>query len=170
MHYARWRLRGSPLADKPAKCPKGGAERYLREVALSYDGDECLIWPFRRDKKGYGALNGRIVSRMVCVGTYGAPPTPEHQAAQSCGNGHGGCVAKRHLRWATALENAADKIFHSRIMRGRKSTCSKLTESNVRQIRRMIATHSQGELGRLFGVGQPHIHKIINRTTWAWLD
>lgn len=170
MHYARWRKFGSVLSDKPAKCAKGEAQRYFREVVLAYEGDECTVWPYKRDGCGYGILDQSTVSRRVCAATYGPPPTPEHESAHSCGNGHLGCYTKRHLRWATHLENAADMIRHGRSARGRRGPRTRLTEVDVREIRRLIATHSQGEIGRLFGIRQPHVHQIINRKCWAWLD
>lgn len=83
---------------------------------MAYEGDDCLTWPFLKSPRGYARMhvNGRDkrVSRLVCEEAYGTPPTPDHHAAHSCGKGHLACVTKRHLRWATPVENAADKIIH----------------------------------------------------------
>lgn len=112
-HYTRLLRHGDPQAGRT---PCGDLERFYREVVLPYEGDECIAWPFSRTSSGYGKiyLGGQhlIVSRLSCEEANGAPPTPEHQAAHSCGNGHLGCVTKRHLSWKTSLGNAADKKHH----------------------------------------------------------
>lgn len=88
--------------------------RFVKETALPFEGNECLEWPYSGNNWGYGQLTvaGRLVvaSRFVCEIAHGDPPTPEYQAAHSCGNGHLGCVNPQHLRWATPKENSADKI------------------------------------------------------------
>lgn len=54
LHYQRWSVSGDPSADRPARSNKGEAQRFFREVVLTYEGDECLIWPYSRDNYGYG--------------------------------------------------------------------------------------------------------------------
>lgn len=87
-------------------------ERFFREVVLSYDGDECLTWPYAKDGHGYGQLfrGGRnfTVSRLVCIEVNGPPPGPDYDAAHTCDNGHLACVAKRHIVWKTHAENMLD--------------------------------------------------------------
>lgn len=86
--------------------------RFLREDVLRYSGDDCLPWPYARDTGGYGILRiggqRHVVSRWVCEATNGAPPEPTYEATHSCGNGHLGCVTKRHLRWGTHAQNMAE--------------------------------------------------------------
>jgi len=115
-HYQRWRVHGDPRSGAPLR---GGVKRYFQDVVLSYEGNECLIWPFARNAKGYGIMRGGIVSRIVCERANGPPPTPEHQAAHSCGKGHEACCTKRHLSWKTQTENNADKLIHGTSRRGR---------------------------------------------------
>lgn len=99
------------MANKP-----GTAMRYLVDVVLRYEGDECTIWPFTRNDRGYARTrwNGKLrnVCRMICEKVNGPPPTRVHQAAHSCGNGHLGCVTKRHLSWKSPQENSDDKYVH----------------------------------------------------------
>lgn len=112
-HYHRWERHGDPLAGGTTR---GEPARYLAQVVLPYAGDECLTWPYSRMKNGYAnhTHEGRtvVLSRLVCNLVYGAPPTPRHEAAHSCGNGHLGCVNPRHLCWKTHTENEADKLIH----------------------------------------------------------
>jgi len=113
LHYERFKQHGDPLFTLTAA--NGEPARFLAE-ALSYTGDDCLNWPFNRSQKGYAQIwqDGRqtLAARRVCLLAHGPPPTPEHEAAHSCGNGHDGCIAPGHLRWATHAENIADKQLH----------------------------------------------------------
>lgn len=112
-HYKRLKRHGDPLVKG---LPRGEAAPFYRDVVVPYDGDECLIWPYARTPAGYGVLDGhkiKVVSRRLCEEAYGPPPTPKHHAAHSCGNGHLGCVTRRHLSWKTPKENGADRIAHT---------------------------------------------------------
>lgn len=169
-HWYRWRHHGDPLGGGTSR---GGPERYLREVALAYDGNECLTWPFYRNPKGYGTIrrNGRphIVSRIICEEANGLPPTPQHQAAHSCGNGHLGCVTKRHLVWKTQVENEADKLIHGTSNRGSRCGTAKLNEGQVLEIRSLLGRMSQREIGKRFGINQQAVSNIAIGKTWVHL-
>lgn len=167
-HYKRWKCYGSPLAGGTFR---GQPLRWVKEVALKYNDDDCLVWPFARDANGYGKVwyNGRLhlVTRVVCEEVYGPPPTPKHEAAHSCGNGRGGCANWKHLRWATRAENESDKILHGTLPRGERQWFSKLTEAQVLEIRKMAGTSS--EIAAMFGVSRRHISDIKALRSWAWL-
>lgn len=170
-HYARWRAHGDPTAL--VRTENGEPQRYLIEVVFAYEGDDCLIWPYNRSNHGYGLLrvDGRhkIVSRLVCEEINGPPPTPEHEAAHSCGKGHEGCVTKSHLSWKTSAENHADKLIHGTHDRGERSPRAKLTEAEVRAIRRLAGTMRLQDISDRFGVCMSHVSAIIKRQRWAWL-
>ncbi|MBZ9659741.1 hypothetical protein LB523_11865 [Mesorhizobium sp. ESP-6-4] len=146
----------------------------MEEEVLVYDGDNCLIWPYSRGADGYGNLNYdgkvKIVSRLVCELVNGEPPTPEHEAAHSCGKGHEGCVAPNHLSWKTAKENALDKICHGTMPRGETHPASKLSESQVVEIRGLSKTKSHSEIARVYGVDRKTVSLIISRKNWGWLE
>jgi hypothetical protein len=109
-------------------------------------------------------------ARVVCILVYGDPPTPNHEAAHSCGNGHLGCFNPDHLRWATVAENMQDKIDHGRSCRGELHSRNKLTETDVRAIRELGRTMLQRDIAALYSVTTTHIGYILSRKTWAWLD
>lgn len=172
-HYSRFRKYGSADAPVEARSPRGAAIRYLREIVLPYKGDDCLGWPFSTNK-GRALIwwEGRLVpaARVVCTETYGPPPTPEHESAHSCGKGHEGCVTPRHLRWATIVENMADKLIHGTHPRGERNGLAKLTEADVRAIRALSESgESQYALARRFGVSRENIREIAHHRRWHWL-
>jgi len=168
-HYQRWWVHGDPLAGST---PKGEPARYLYEEVLTYNGDECLAWPFARDGSGYGQIRldskTYTVSRLVCEATHGAPRTPNLDAAHSCGKGHLGCVTKGHLSWKSRRENVADMVVHGTISRGSKHG-SKLTEADVLVIRSLRGELTVTALAQQFGVAPSVIHNIQTGKRWAWL-
>ncbi|RWO34773.1 MAG: hypothetical protein EOS10_00270 [Mesorhizobium sp.] len=111
VHYQRWSRHGDPLAGR--KTMNGEPQRYYREVVLTYEGDECIPWPYVVSFGGYGRMKKdgtmQFVHRLVCAEVNGPPPTPDHEAAHSCGKGHLACVTKRHLSWKTPKENCAER-------------------------------------------------------------
>ena len=94
----------------------GAPEEFYQSVVATYEGDECLIWPFARNSQGYGhiRLNGSmvLVTRRVCEADHGEPTDGQSFALHSCGNGHLGCVNRQHLRWGSQVENMADMVKH----------------------------------------------------------
>lgn len=106
---------------------------------------------------------------LVCCAWHGPRP-PKHQAAHNNGDGHDN--RPENLRWATSLENAADKLLHGTDARGEKHGQAKATEEMVRDIRRRF---SAGE--RLVSIrasypqlGRTCVPKIAHRQRWAWLE
>lgn len=172
-HYQRWRRHGDPLVGG-ALVRYGGPLRYFTDVVLLYSGDDCLIWPYGRNDFGYGMLwaNGRKsrVHRLACEATHGEPPTPGHDAAHLCGNGHNGCVNPHHLQWKTDAENEADKVAHGTSNRGERHGMAKLQRDHVVEIRRLCGTMPQSEIARRFGISQAAVSAINSRKAWAWLE
>jgi HNH endonuclease len=147
----------------------GEAERFLHEVVLKFDGQSCLMWPFGNcEHYPVIRINGRArkVHQVVCQAVHGDPPSADHVVAHSCGNGVQGCVAPRHLRWATRADNEADKILHGKANRGSRHGMSKLTERDVIEIRSMKNKAPQRELADQFGVRQPMISRIQSGKFW----
>jgi hypothetical protein len=141
------------------------------EKALTYEENDCFIWPFGRDSKGrarWERLESTYltthVSRAICMEIYGNPPTDKHQAAHSCSNGHLGCINPKHLRWATQIENSADD------QRGEDCSHSKLTEEHILEIRKLSRTMTSELIAKKYNVSRPHISRIINRKRWSWLE
>lgn len=141
--------------------------------AISYDGDDCLIWPFARSGQKYGCMRFRgstqLAHRVVCELVHGSPPSPLSQAAHSCGKGHEGCVNPRHLRWDSRSGNFADKVKHGTDSRGEKSSLAKITNDDVVRIRSLRGKMSQSAIGAEYGLTQPTISKIQSGKRWSWM-
>lgn len=116
-HYMRFIRNDDPLAGKTSR---GEPLRWLDE-AMFRQTDECVFWPFSQELTDDAKvkINGRTVRvcRLVATITHGEPPSPDHQAAHSCGMGHVSCINPRHIRWALPEENAEDKRIHA-LVRG----------------------------------------------------
>lgn len=169
MHYHRLQRHGDPLGGHKFQ----GAPRAFMDKAITYDGGDCLIWPFAFATRPTINIKHKsyLVCRMVCEAVYGAPPSPRHQSAHSCKNGGMGCVARKHLRWATPQENEADKIAHGTKLFGEKVGNAVLTDEAAIEIRRRYEAGgiSQRALGRLFGVSQCPIRMIVTGKGWKHL-
>ncbi len=164
-HY--WQLhKGRPLT--PLSYRRNRCEPWL-EAHVDHEGDECLIWPFARiQESGMASVRYRgrqtIASRVMCELAHGKPPTPEHQAAHSCGNGHLGCMNPNHLRWATPKQNCADKVAHG-TWAPRK--VERLTPSKVHAIRELALTVSRRALCDMFDLSPARASAVLNRRTWS---
>ena len=169
VHYERAKRHGDPLCCKKPISPRGSTISWLAAHA-NYSGDDCISWPFAHlpDGRPHMRLKGRSVrpSRIICEMAHGAAPSDIHHAAHSCGNGHLGCLNPRHLRWATPVENAADKVEHGTVVAGEAHYASKLTAADVREIRRLHGQIYQREIAEKFGVQITAVNKILNGKSW----
>lgn len=169
-HYTRLRRHGDPLGGRTSP---GDPLRFIKEIALNHTSKQCLTWPFCKNRDGYGQLwiEGKlaIASRYVCELAHGAPPTPEHQSAHSCGKGHEGCIAPGHLDWKTRAENMADTLEHGTRKRGESHVLAKLTEVDVREILTMKGER-QCKLAARFGVTPQTVSSIQSGKSWAWVE
>jgi hypothetical protein len=172
-HYERWRRHGDLNEAVPIR-PKGVALGILHQIVLPYQGDDCLQWPLKGRVFGYPKIafegQDRLVSRVVCEITHGPAPSPIHEAAHSCGNGAKGCISPKHIRWATPVENEADKVAHGTAPKGERNAQSKLREPDVVAIRRIGKSASQAAIARRFGVSPGLVSRILSRRLWSHLS
>lgn len=170
-HYKKFRKYGDPLESK--KASNGELYRFLTDVAMKFEGEECLKWPYAASHgRGRLTIPGSrdvVASRYLCELVYGPAPTPEHHAAHSCGKGDDGCVNPKHLRWASPSENEQDKVTHGTSNRGERCGSNKLTEKQVLEIRELAKTMRPCQLAKMFPVTESGIRSIRDRKTWAWL-
>lgn len=172
-HYRKWQKYGDAMAGRTRAYNRVAVDQFLA-VAVAYRGEDCLLWPFARNKQGYGAVRvgGKhyVASRYICEQVRGAPVETGLEAAHGCGNGHLGCVSPLHLRWATRRENIDEALKHGRRLFGEKTPQAILTRVNVLEIVRKI---ERGVTSRViaaeFGVSLSAIKGIRRGDNWAWL-
>lgn len=126
--------------------------------------DWCLVWPFARDKHGRGMMgfNGQHywAHRFMCRLVKGDPPTTDHTAAHSCGNGHGGCVNPHHLSWKTQAENLEDCRAHGTIVRNHHGNVRRLMPEEIKAIRDARHFQTQCQLAAKFGISEGTVSDI----------
>lgn len=78
------------------------------------------------------------------------------------------CVNPKHLWLGTHAQNIADKVAKKRQARGQHHGNSKLTNAEVRKIKRQLLNGiTPRVIGRLFGVHRATIHKIKIGKNWG---
>jgi hypothetical protein len=167
-HY--WQLhKGRELA--PLSYRRNVTEPWLL-AHVGYEGSGCLAWPFQRlQTDGRAAVKWKgkqtIAARVMCELAHGKPPTPEHEAAHSCGKGHEGCVHPGHLSWKTHVDNMADQLIHGTRARGELHGASKLREADVHLIRASVGLISQAALAKQLGVQAAAVGKVARNERWG---
>lgn len=159
-------------ANRPISRNRNGAGLAFIAAAMLQETDECIIWPYGRSTNGYGGthVDGKYIAahRYVCILAHGEPPSPDHEAAHSCGKGRSGCINKNHLRWDTAKGNAADRKIHGTHRGGERIPWSKLTDADVLKIRAASGS-SLASLARQYNVSSTTISDIRMGETWKHL-
>jgi hypothetical protein len=143
-----------------------GARAAFLFAHVEHAGNDCLMWPFSC-RSGYGSLDYKGKNwhphRLMCMLAHGEPPTPQHEAAHSCGRGHDRCVNPRHLSWKTRSENQRDRYIHRRRP---SQPVPKLTQEQAGQIRALSGKVPNADLARTFNVSRATIRKIILGEVW----
>lgn len=171
-HYRRYRRSGDPLfvnKTRKRRDPPSFASRFWDRVDKTSNANGCWEWTGFTNLGGYGRLR------------WGAKKVLAHRAAwklehgkdassmllHSCDNPK--CVNTDHLREGTHKDNANDKCRRNRQAKGSATGRAKLHETDVQQIKEMIAlkTMKQTEIARMFGVGRSAIVRIKSGLTWA---
>jgi hypothetical protein len=140
------------------------SKRWLEQHLDHADREFCLIWPLSRAQNGYpvcGANNAIRPHRIMCEHRNGPPPSPAHQAAHSCGNGHLGCVNPWHLDWKTPSENQLERYQQSGL-----APRAKLTPAQVDEIRALKGRARTVDIAHQFGVSEANIRQIQSGKTW----
>lgn len=175
-HYMRWRRQRTPLTAPmvDAKQQRQAKIDFVLSAAAATH-DECIIWPWSRDKDGYpkftapGGVTARA-HRYVCRLVHGPAPESSPIAAHSCGNGHLGCISGRHLRWKDAQGNSDDCVAHGKLSMGEAHSSAKLTEAQVKTILSLLhAGVPRASIARMFCVTPSNIGHIKMGRKWKHL-
>lgn len=139
---------------------------------LLLETDDCVIWPYNTNHKGYGQvyLDGKSVAvhktaleKRVGLAPKGKPlclhrPVICHKRA---------CFNYRHLYWGNYQENKKDQILDGEHVIGENHPMAKLTEDEVIKIYKDKRT--QPEIAIEYGVTRSAINGIKNHRNWRWL-
>lgn len=151
----------------------GSLEQEFRLRVDARGADECWLWKGSIYSSGYGILKHRQkrygahrLSYQFNVG-----PIPDGiLVCHRCDNPP--CVNPRHLFLGTVKDNADDCVAKGRHSHGERHPDSKLTESDVIEIRRRYVPRAYGSpnsipgLATSFGVSIDTIWNVIHRKGW----
>lgn len=145
----------------------GEATRWFN-AHIAYQGDDCLAWPFLAHNQGYGQLSYKgekwLAHRLMTVLVHGAPPSPDHIAAHSCGKGHLGCVNPKHLSWKTVQSNHDDKFETLSQRRG----YLELAEAMARIVKQSLSDGATADqISSAYGISAHTIGQIGAGSSWG---
>lgn len=108
----------------------------------------------------------KSVHRLVLIAFVSPPPSKTHQGAHRDGNAVNNWVT--NLRWATPVENEADKLLHGTRCQGESHGKAVLTEKQVREIRAVKPYKNwAADLSAKYGVQRAAIYKIRSGYRWS---
>lgn len=149
---------------------KGKAFQWVKSH-VDYPHDWCLMWPFASRLHGYGQMShmGKrgYAHRFMCELRHGPPPSPQHEAAHSCGRGHEGCVNPNHLSWKTKSENLLDCRQHGTQARSHAGRYGRLNHAKAAEIRALQGVALQREVAEQFAVSESTVSDIWTGRTWT---
>lgn len=150
----------------PTQCLTGLA--LLKKLIEEHGSDECLLWPMKRDRDGYGRVwyEGKTVGvhRLAFFFAHGHWPVPS--ALHSCDNPP--CFNPCHLSEGSNLVNQNQKAERGRSVRGEQQHDAKLTEEVVRKMRAEYVPGKMGfhRLGKKYGVSKRAARLAITGFLW----
>lgn len=77
------------------------------------------------------------------------------------------CINPNHLYIGTMVDNVADAIDRGGYAVGEDSWSAKITQEDVDKIRLLAGLVPQGAIGRVFGISQQQVSRIISGKKWA---
>lgn len=159
---------------------RGDALKFCEQAARA-ETDDCILWPYKlADGRGYvrppvpglvGPYPRMSSSRYVCILAHG--DGGDLHALHKCHNEL--CVNPRHLYWGTNLQNIRDKMEAGRQPRGSAISGAKLTEDQVREIKKIDRSVYESELsaaraiGPTYGVSPFTVKQIWRKRAWKWV-
>jgi len=133
--------------------------------------DECWEWYGAVLKSGYGTMkvNGST-ERAHRIGywlRHGEIPD-DLFVLHHCDNRR--CVNPSHLYLGDHVDNRQDAVERDRTAQGEENGRVKLTEDDVREIKRRGEDELQRDLADEFGISQSSVNDIINGHTWSHVE
>lgn len=147
---------------------------YLLAAISNHKSNECLLWPFEKDKDGYGWMHLRKedgsqpsvrVHRIAFKVVNGYWPEP--MGLHTCDTP--ACFNPRHIYAGNDKDNYNDQFIRGRHVHGTGSPHAKLTDELVVQARKEYAAGNVGfrKLASKYGVSMPAITWAITGKQWS---
>lgn len=150
-------------SKKPYDNEKDGFYKNVKIV----ENNKCWIWIGTINKAGYGQLHHNkhlyLAHRLSWMIYNGAIPKGLG-VLHHCDNPS--CVNPSHLFLGTSKDNVADKVSKHRQAIGEKQGCSKLSELQVKEIKRNIGIIPTKELALRYNVSTTLIRYIKIKKLW----
>jgi hypothetical protein len=144
---------------------------FEKYVEIDYKG--CWIWLGSNNGKGYGHLTNpsrriHVMSHRLSWMFFRGQIPDELKVLHKCDNRL--CVRPNHLFLGTQLDNMKDCISKGRKEVGEDNARSKLTESQVLEIRYLYSEGlSRREISKIFDVLPNQIRLIVKNLRWKHL-
>ena len=142
-------------------------EIYRKRMPIKHPDRYLMAYASQLDeKRGKRRRQNIGVHRLVAKAWVGPAPfdgaVVRHRDGDSLHNHF------TNLKWGTQAENIADAIEHGTFACGEKQYKAKLTEDNVREIKRRLRDQPQSfrSLGKEFGVHAATISSIARGNNW----
>jgi len=131
--------------------------------------ETCWVWRGGLTQAGYGTISlerKRLLVHRVSYELARGPISDGLHVLHHCDNPP--CLNPDHLFLGTQQDNVADRVSKGRTAAGERQHLAKLTEDQVREIRRLWQQGgvSMAEMGRRFGVTVTPIWQILSGKTW----
>lgn len=132
-------------------------------------GSGCWEWMSYRDPKGYGRINVSnkpLLAHRVSWELFRHKLRSDQQVLHRCDNPS--CVRPEHLFLGDHVANMADKMAKKRhrygVSRGSAHGCAKLTEDQVRAIRKSVGPSRI--VAEEYGISGRQVRDIRRRAVW----
>jgi hypothetical protein len=146
-------------------------QRFWQDVEIT---SSCWLWNGPVDKDGYGRVfvDGRYVRAPRFVWSMLRGPIPDGMiVCHHCDKPP--CCNPDHLFVGTYKDNTQDMVRKGRDykLRGSDQPASKLTETQVREIRKRYEAGDilQKTLASEYSISRAAVCLILNRKSWEWL-
>jgi hypothetical protein len=172
-HYHQ-ALKAGTITKRPARTEE---ERFWAFVSPE-PNTGCFLWTGALNAQGYGVFtraDGRDegAHRFALELALGRPLQPGEWACHGCDFPACVRVGPGHIFPGTPTDNVRDMMAKGRQvvvlpnLRGSKHPNAKLTEDDVREIRRRRATgESFASLAEAFGIANRNIQAVVYRRSW----